>query len=238
MSPNPQGYAEAPANELFQQDWRVYRKMVDNNYLFHREAYATLHRALIDTYDRPFRFLDIACGDASASVAALEGTNVAAYHGIDLSRPALDLAASALETLPCRHSLRESDFVAALADHDVPTDIAWVGLSLHHLQADGKLETMRQIRRIVGDGGVFLAYENAGPDGESRDQWLERWDLQEPDWPAFTPEELLLVRAHVHGSDYPETDSTWRALGEGAGFASTEELYRSPSDLFRLYRFQ
>ena len=31
---------------MFQQDWTIYRKTVDNNFLFHREAYATLHEFL------------------------------------------------------------------------------------------------------------------------------------------------------------------------------------------------
>jgi len=33
---------------LFQRQWKLYRKVVDNNYLFHREAYAQLHRILAD----------------------------------------------------------------------------------------------------------------------------------------------------------------------------------------------
>ena len=48
--------ALAPFNE----DWQVYRKMVDNNFLFHTEVYARLHEVLMIEFDRPFRFLDIA----------------------------------------------------------------------------------------------------------------------------------------------------------------------------------
>jgi hypothetical protein len=55
---------EEPSLGLFQRPWKLYRKVVDNNYLFHREAYAQLHRILVDEGVRPFRFLDIACGDA------------------------------------------------------------------------------------------------------------------------------------------------------------------------------
>ena len=80
------------AATVFQDEWQVYRKMVDENYLFHREAYAALHDILTEESDLPFRFLDIACGDASATVGALRKTAVAHYHGIDLSTPALDLA--------------------------------------------------------------------------------------------------------------------------------------------------
>jgi SAM-dependent methyltransferase len=89
------------APSFFQEQWQIYRKFVDNNYFYHREVYGQLHRILVDEAVWPFRFLDIACGDARATVDALKGTRVAHYHGIDLSQAALDLASKALEALAC-----------------------------------------------------------------------------------------------------------------------------------------
>jgi hypothetical protein len=67
---------------------------------------------------------------------------------------------------------------------------------------------MREIRGIVGDRGLFLIYENAGPDGEDRDTWLLRWERQnQPLWPALTPEEYAAMRTHVRANDFPETTS-------------------------------
>src|SRR4051794_20041477 len=79
-----------PGAAHFQQQWQAYRKVVDNNYMFHREVYGLLHRILEDEAAKPIRFLDIACGDARATVGALKGLPVAHYHGIDLSGPALE----------------------------------------------------------------------------------------------------------------------------------------------------
>ena len=53
---------------------RIYRKMVENDYLFHREAYAQLRRVLLEEASQPFQFLDLACGDATAVATAPEGT--------------------------------------------------------------------------------------------------------------------------------------------------------------------
>jgi hypothetical protein len=39
---------DEPALALFQQQWQLYRKFVDNNYFFHREVYGQLHRILVD----------------------------------------------------------------------------------------------------------------------------------------------------------------------------------------------
>ena len=56
----PQPDAEASnetAAAIFQREWRIYRKMVENNYFFHREAYARLRRVLLKEASRPFQFI-------------------------------------------------------------------------------------------------------------------------------------------------------------------------------------
>ena len=101
---NIQGTTGDPLDEaaaLFQQQWQLYRKFIDNNYFYHREVYAHLHKILVEEAVQPFRFLDIACGDARASVDALRGTQVGHYHGIDLSQAARQLASKVLESLGC-----------------------------------------------------------------------------------------------------------------------------------------
>ena len=149
-----------PTSSLFQREWQTYRKMVDNNYLFHREAYGRLRELLLAEVARPFRFLDIACGDASATAGALAGTPIAHYAGIDLSIPALEIARSTLTTLSCPITLHHRDFCEALREWSEPADIVWIGLSLHHLHAREKCSVMRDVRRILRDDGILLIYEN------------------------------------------------------------------------------
>jgi SAM-dependent methyltransferase len=236
-SPNEAPEREASAT-VFQQEWRVYRKMVDHDYLFHRRAYWRLHEVLMEEAPRRFRFLDLACGDATASVEALRGTEVASYCGVDLSDEALRFASRAVAQLPCPATLQERDFAEALATTQEPADVIWIGLCLHHLRSGAKLEVMRAARRLVDKGGMLLVYENASPDGEYRDGWLQRWDRQETDWTALEPHEWSRIRAHVHACDFPETVSDWCALGREAGFPSMIELFVAPTNLFRLLSFQ
>jgi SAM-dependent methyltransferase len=227
--------SEESSQAIFQQEWQVYRTMVDQNYLFHREAYACLHQILIEEVNDPFRFLDIACGDATASVAALTGTRIAHYDGIDLSAAALDIARDTLSVLQCPVTLEQADFVEALHEWTKPVDVAWIGLSLHHLMTAEKLAVMRDIRRALRPGGRFLLYEDASPDGETREDWLRRWDAQGPFWTAFTPHGLAIVNGHVHAADFPETVSGWMSLASEAGFDEVREVFVSPSNLLRLY---
>jgi SAM-dependent methyltransferase len=226
------------AADIFQREWRLYQKMVDRNYLFHREAYSRLRRVLLEDAALPFRFLDLACGDASATATALEGTRIASYCGVDLSAEALDLAAAALRSVSCPVSLRQEDFFKTITEQRDPVDIVWIGLSLHHLRTPAKLDVMRAARRLVDGQGKLLLYENASPDGEDRKGWLERWDLQERQWTGLTTQEWCRVRAHVRTYDFPETVSGWRELGREAGFAAVRELFVTPTSLFRLFSFQ
>ena len=66
MSMTAAATAAEPHENRFRVAWPTYRKVIDNNCLFHREVYERLHRLLADEAPRPFRFLDVACGDASA----------------------------------------------------------------------------------------------------------------------------------------------------------------------------
>jgi SAM-dependent methyltransferases len=90
------------AMEAFRHQWQVYSKVVDNDYLSHQAVHAVLHRELVTEVNRPFRFLDLACGDARLTVAALQGTPVIHYHGIDLSAPALAMARQRVGPSPAR----------------------------------------------------------------------------------------------------------------------------------------
>lgn len=234
----PSGRAGLPTQQIFQRDWQIYRKMIDNNYLFHREAYACLHQVLANEIDHPFSFLDIACGDASASISALRGTAVARYEGIDLSRAALDMADQLLPALGTPYVLNEGDFAELLPTRRDPLDVVWIGLSLHHFQTREKLRLMQAVRLLLGEGGRFLIYENSSPDGEDRDGWMRRLEAQRPFWSAYDDAEWKVVWEHISRADYPETPSTWTRLGREAGFDRTRELFVAPSDLIRLYSFE
>jgi len=227
------------AEEQFSKQWELYQKLVVNNYVFHREAYAALHRVLIDDVGRPFRFLDLACGDARGVVGALQGTGIARYHGIDLSRPALDMARVALAALDCPVELEQRDFIAAMAARPPPADVIWIGLSLHHLLTPAKLTVMREAHGAVGTAGQLLLYEPTRRDGEDRGSYLDRFArVNKPLWTKLTAEDWDGLLEHVDNCDYPETVSGWTSLGHEAGFGTVDQLFVAPTDLYRLFRFR
>jgi len=163
---------DATAMEQFQKQWGAYQKLVDSDVLSHRAAGETLHRVLAGI-DRPFTFLDIACGDASLTKRALAGTRVSHYHGIDLSEPAIELAGKMLDGAPYEVDLDHQDFVTALEERPEPADVVWCGLSIHHLVTADKLKLMKAIRGATGN--VFVLNEPSRRDGEDREAWLRRF---------------------------------------------------------------
>ena len=233
----PNAKPNRDASDLFQKEWSTYRKMVDNNYLFHVEACHWLRGILAERVS-PFHMLDIACGDSGTTVKALEGTSIAKYTGMDLSLPALEVARNNLHVLNCPVELLHTEFSQALENWNDPVDIVWIGLSLHHFRSPQKLSVMRQVRRFLNRDGLFLVYENSSPDGEERETWLKRWDRQKPLWREFSDTEWQTMATHVHENDFPETAARWHELGREAGFNDIHEVFIAPSNLFRMYSFR
>ena len=60
------------AQAMFNRQLATYRKIVSANCMYHREVYDILRDTLALHMTGPFSFLDIACGDASASAATSE----------------------------------------------------------------------------------------------------------------------------------------------------------------------
>jgi hypothetical protein len=226
---------DAGALEQFQKQWATCQKMVDTDSLSHKEVSKILHAALA-ARGAPTAFLDIACGDASQMKTALAGVDISHYHGIDLSGPALELAAKNLAAMPFPVDLDEEDFIEALTKRPEPADVAWCSLSIHHLQTEGKLDLLRAIRENTGD--FLMIYEPTRADGETREGYLERFrHINRPAWTFFSPDEWAQIDHHVTTSDYPEPAATWVELGREAGFGQAKQLFLDRTGFYGLYRY-
>jgi hypothetical protein len=223
------------ALEQFQKQWQTYQKLVDADELSHKAVGALLHDALNETLAKPFSLLDLACGDAS-QMRALIGTKLRHYHGVDLSEPALELAARNLKDMPFEVELDHRDFVEAMMRRPEPADVSWCSLSIHHLDTAGKLRLMRAIK--VSTRAFFMLYEPTRNDGESREDYLRRFRMvNQPRWTMLDPEEWAQIDHHVTTCDFPETHDGWIGLGLQAGFAEARELFEDPTGFYRVFRY-
>jgi hypothetical protein len=226
---------DAAAMDQFQRQWTTYQKLVDSDALSHKAVASILHDSLCRTFTVPFSFLDIACGDAS-QMRALLGTKVRHYHGVDLSEPALELAAKNLKQTPFEVELDHRDFVEAITDRPEPANVAWCSLSIHHLDTQAKLRLMQALCASTSD--FLMIYEPTRNVGESRDDYLQRFRrVNRPAWAMLTDDEWAQIDRHVSTCDLPETQAKWLDLGREAGFSSGRELFVDPTGFYRTYRY-
>jgi len=157
------------------------------------------------------------------------------YHGIDLSAPALELAAKNLASAPFEVELDREDFVEALTKRPEPADAAWCSLSIHHLPTEQKKRLFETIRAAAP---FLMIYEPTLQPDESRDEYLERFRrVNRPAWSFLTSEEWAQIDHHVTTCDLPETTKTWLTLGREAGFANVTQLFLDPTGFYGLYRY-
>lgn len=228
--------AEA-VREFFDQ-WSVYCRIVDNNYLYHssvREIFA----GWLDRFGRPFSFLDLGCGDARFSSGLLRGSTVTSYTGMDISPVALGLAEQNTRDLGVPCSLQCGDFVLNLPLLPGSYDIVYIGLSLHHLRRQEKEYFFGELHRKLAPGGALIVFDPVLSPGETREAYMGRWvDHAEWTWKALTMDEVEGAVEHVTTSDFPEELSTLNRMAVKAGFHPCRILFEDRTDFYALMEFR
>jgi SAM-dependent methyltransferase len=226
------------AVHAFFSQWDIYRLCIEHNTLFHREVGAILRRELLPS-TAPFTFLDLACGDADLTAAALRGTRMSSYTGVDFSAPALALAANKIAELGCPRTLHEADFTEFLRQNKMQFDVIYLGLSLHHLERETKREMMAHLRRATAPGGTFYLFEPFLRPGEHREGYVARWAAaMDGPYDPFPPEARDALREHVRASEKPESQDEYLSAARAAGFEDGKILFTDPDNFYSLFRFR
>lgn len=224
------GHSATEVKQFFDQ-WPLYRRVVEGNFLHHREAYAAI-KACLEAVGQPFSFVDLGAGDASWTGAALASRRLTSYEAVDLCAVALDLARQNVAALACPKAFIQADFFSYVKERTEPCEVLFIGLSLHHLMAEEKREFFREARRLLPAGGRLLFYEPICEPGESREAVLARWWTVASRWPGLTEEEHAKVKEHVFGYDYPESLEFFRAVAGEAGFSEVVVRYVDDERLY------
>jgi SAM-dependent methyltransferase len=210
---------------------------VATNHFDHEQVYNLLREVLLKEVKDGFVFADLACGPAPYSAAALAGTGVARYVGVDIYKPALVLAKAALAPLSCPIELRCQDFVEAIDGWEGQLDVVWIGLSLHHLRTAEKRAFIRTIERLLPHDGLFLIWEPTCLEGEDRESWVERFSQFINALP-LSNDECAALDSHQRASDHPETAATWKGMAREAGFEQAHELLAPVYEFTGVYLFR
>ncbi|MDJ0653415.1 MAG: class I SAM-dependent methyltransferase [Xanthomonadales bacterium] len=222
-----------PDTEPLFDQWCTYQKVVAGDYMHHRALFAALASQV--GHDSPLRILDLGCGDAAPISGLLERLPVDHYQGIDQSDSALELASARLTQLGIEHRLLAGDMLETLAWVSGPIDLVVASFSLHHLQPGHKQAVLTHCRRLLGPGGQLALIDIFRNAGESRDDYLHRWESNARQaYVALSPGEMDEVISHVWSADFPESISSYRDMADSAGFTRLDPIHCDQESLNRL----
>lgn len=224
MGANPTGGRAA----RFFDEWSIYDRVLDRDYMFHDGIYRGIARWLAERYaGRSFAVLDLGCGSARHFSRALEGRSVSRYAGYDLSDVALGHAQQNLARLGCPLELRRVELLEGLRAGGDRFDLIFCGFSLHHLSAADKALFFESAHRRLAPGGMLLLVDTMREEEETLPVYLDHylgWIRSE--WKAMSAAEIDAISDHIRNNDFPDTAAALGELAARAGFGGAGELDR------------
>ncbi len=238
-------------NEFFNQQWTLYQKVLNQNYMGHREIYQALHQWLRHHCQQYFTMLDLGCGDATFASQALLHTPLQAYWGVDLSESALAIARENMANLPGEKQFIQADLFdwviqqtqpQAASVVDAPRspcfNVILASFALHHWQLDDKVNLISRLPQLLQPGGIFLLIDIVRRPNEDRAAYVNRYmEHVRQSWLLLTADEILRVEQHISTSDYPETQANLYAIGHAHHFSGVDCLYSDPLETAQLLCF-
>ena len=220
---------------LFAQ-WRVYQKLVENDYMGHEQLFESLLADIKNRFHEPVAILDLGCGDTTPIQSLLRNIRVEHYCGLDQSETALDYADAQLSPAGISYRLLEGDILETADRISGLFDLIIASFSLHHLQDPASKQLVLQAgRQLLKPGGIFAVIDVFLDDNESRDDYLDRFEHQaRENYCNLSDSEMTTLITHVRGCDFPETVATYQALAIRAGFSQARPLLRDETTLHRL----
>lgn len=222
--------------EQFFNQWNIYQRVIEKNYMVHDQISATLQRFLQTLSPQPKSFLDLGCGDAFMAIKILQGTAMEQYWGIDLSSIALQFAETNLNSLLCAQHFVNEDLTVAITNYVRKFDIVCAGYSLHHLRHNEKQEFFKRCAKALKPESIFLMYDLVKIETETREQCLQRHWQAYSQW-DFSESELDSIKTHVFKQDYAESYHSLNEIAINSGFKKIETLFIDQNSLFAVYCF-
>ena len=222
----------------FFEGWELYQTIIARNYMFHAEVIEHEEALLARLGKEKLSIIELGCGDAYAIGKVAKAISVAKYHGIDITRLALEYARKNLEGVISNVELVEGEMFSETVGKSRIYDVAILGYTAHHLERNDKVILFQSLEQQLTADGLLIVYDLVREEGEAREAFLER-SIQffEASWDAFDEEKLASIRDHVSQKDYPESWKGWESIARKSGYEKAELRFRDPQNIFGIMAF-
>lgn len=207
------------ATQLFTNNWTVYQKIVNQNYMFHREFAAKGISAFKKLKKlAPFHVLDLGCGDAQLISEQLKGFEVDLFTGYDLSATALAIAAKNLEENNIDYELCQGAMEMLLDNAPLSYEIIHSSFAIHHLGDMGKKKLLQKCFQKLLPGGLLIIVD-VFRDGVSLETYKQNYIATiRNSWTSLPANEKDMIVDHILRYDYPADISIFKHWAKEAGF--------------------
>lgn len=225
-------------SKFFDQEWDLYKKVIELNYMAHREILVVLRKFFSLVSLRKFSVLELGCVDASLLTNVLLGTKIETYYGVDISQSALINAEENMRSQHYKKCFIKGDLLEEVGKFNEKFDVIVAGYSFHHLNRTEKGQFFRKCRATLKSGGKLIVYDEVCQPGENRNGFINRFSrISIKEWNMLSNEELLRIYDHVEKNDYPETFEFYMQLAKENGFEGSEILFHDKYNLYGVFSF-
>ena len=231
----------ASSLEMFQQSWQTYKSVVNADLMEHASLTRKIsevvhewidHTSNSDKARTDLSVADLGCGDLALLGPLYSSLPLTAFHGVDMSLPALKLAQEAFQI-----ASENSDFdshgrylsvswknedllqwargieaeygadgsAVNVAETQQKFDIIICAFSAHHLNDQDKIRFLQALKsnRLKTNGMILMA-DIFRIEEEDRDSYITRFGNHiETTWNSISKPDLVAVLKHVRENDYP-----------------------------------
>lgn len=210
------------ATQLFTDNWKIYQKIINQNYMLHREFAAKGNTAFKKLKSlEPFKVLDLGCGDAQLISEQLSVFEIDSYIGYDLSATALALASKNLESNNITYELCQGAMEMLLDTTTSSFDIIHSSFAIHHLGDSGKKTFLKKCFQKLSPGGLFIIID-VFRDAVSLETYKRDYISRiRSHWNYLPDNEKDMIIDHILRYDYPADISIFKLWAKEAGFTVT-----------------
>jgi cyclopropane fatty-acyl-phospholipid synthase-like methyltransferase len=204
---------------IFDQQWAIYRKIIEADYMDHSLISKALANQLHVT-GGSFTMLDLGCGDTEISSKLVSAGRCRSFKGVDSSSRALEEAAQRSVWEEIDASWVASDLLDFIKTDTTRYDMILAGFSVHHFEKRQKREVLNAVYELLADQGRFFLYDVFLLPGMGRDESTERYlEWIRSEWELITAEEYRLIEDHILAADFPESTNWMMEAAGSAGFS-------------------